>query len=239
MVGGSNEHPQVLVIVVVSRTLGWVFRRVGQPRVIAEVLGGILLGPTLLGRLPHFTATLFPAASLDRLKLVADFGLVLYLFLIGLEMDLALLGRRARTSISISVSGIVVPFAFGALVSYLLYSQLDIAYPFGGFLLFIGVAMSITVRANEAPTSIPLTLARRLSPSWHASSQKRVLLRRTLASLPCAPRPSTTSPRGVYYPSSSASSPLRRPLTPFTSSCASWRSASSCFFWYGRSWPFW
>ncbi|KAI8613606.1 Cation/H+ exchanger, partial [Chytriomyces sp. MP71] len=118
---------------------------VNQPAVMAEILGGLVLGATGLSRIPAFKENVFPAASLPLLKLVADLGLLLYLFLVGLELDPVHLLKIFKKSVSISVAGIVLPFALGAGVANIIYaSYADPSVSFTSFLLFTGVAMSIT-----------------------------------------------------------------------------------------------
>jgi Kef-type K+ transport system membrane component KefB/nucleotide-binding universal stress UspA family protein len=137
---------QVIAIVVVSRLLGIATRRIGQPMVIAETIAGILLGPSLLGLIwPEFTGVLFAPASLGGLQLVSQLGLVLFMFLVGLELDPKLLKGRGHASIVISQLGIIVPFGLGALLAFYLYprvSQPQVAFPV--FAFFVGIAMSIT-----------------------------------------------------------------------------------------------
>jgi len=83
---------QTTIIVSISRLIHHLFlRRLRQPRVIAEIIGGICLGPSLLGTIPHFTETIFPKHSLGTLSLVSNFGLVMYMFMTGLELDTGLL----------------------------------------------------------------------------------------------------------------------------------------------------
>jgi Kef-type K+ transport system membrane component KefB/nucleotide-binding universal stress UspA family protein len=137
---------QAVAIIAVSRVLALGVRRLGQPQVIAEVTAGIVLGPSLLGVLwPQATALLFPPESLGILQLVSQVGLVLFMFLIGLELDPGLLKGRGRASIAISHSSIVVPFALGSGLAFWLYPRLsDPKVPFLAFTLFLGVAMSIT-----------------------------------------------------------------------------------------------
>ncbi|KAI8928929.1 Sodium/hydrogen exchanger family-domain-containing protein [Entophlyctis helioformis] len=137
---------QVLVILAVSRLIAIPLRYLNQPTVIAEVIGGILLGPSLLSRSATFKEHVFPASSLPRLKLVADFGLILFLFLVGLELDPRKIVKDLKTSASISIAGIVVPFAAGVGVSKVIYDHLaDTAkVSFSSFVVFCGVAMSIT-----------------------------------------------------------------------------------------------
>jgi Kef-type K+ transport system membrane component KefB len=99
------------------------------------------------GRIPGFTNTIFPTESLPNLSLVANFGLVFYLFLVGLELDLGLITARAKPAVLVSLAGISLPFAIGSGISFFMYSRLvpnPEEVPFGSFLLFICVAMSIT-----------------------------------------------------------------------------------------------
>ncbi|KAJ3356556.1 K(+)/H(+) antiporter [Allomyces javanicus] len=147
----SNPLPlflvQVIIVVLMTRVLSMVLKYFRQPRVIAEVIGGILLGPSALGQIPGFTKALFPASSLGMFGLIANFGLVLYLFIVGLELDPRMVAINLRKSVAISVAGIVVPFGAGVAVSFALYETLmpkDTKVPFSSFFLFLGVAMSIT-----------------------------------------------------------------------------------------------
>ena len=137
---------QAVAIIGVSRVLALGARRLGQPQVIAEVTAGIVLGPSLLGLLwPELTQALFPAQSMGLLQLVSQVGLVLFMFLIGLELDPELLRGRGKASIAISHTSIVVPFAMGSGLAFWLYPVLsDPSVPFLAFALFLGVAMSIT-----------------------------------------------------------------------------------------------
>jgi Kef-type K+ transport system membrane component KefB len=137
---------QIGAILVVSRTLAIFARRLGQPLVIAEILAGIVLGPSVLGWLwPAGMAALFPDASLTVLKLFSHIGLILFMFLVGVELNPALLKGRSHTSIAISHASIVLPFALGAGAAVSLrgaYSSPDV--PIVSFVLFMGVAMSVT-----------------------------------------------------------------------------------------------
>lgn len=137
---------QAVLIVVSSRLIGLLAKRADQPMVIAEVVAGILLGPSLLGwLLPGVSAALFPKASLAALGLVAQIGLALFMFLVGLELDPKLLRGRGHASVVISHSSILAPFALGALLALYLYPRLaDPGVRFSAFTLFMGSAMSIT-----------------------------------------------------------------------------------------------
>ena len=137
---------QLLVIIISARLLGVMARKVHQPLVIAEIVAGILLGPSLLGAVaPTVRDTLFPAASLGILGMLSQLGLMLFMFLVGLEMDLGLLRGRGRAAVLISHASIVAPFALGAVLALFMYPILsDPGVPFSSFTLFMGAAMSIT-----------------------------------------------------------------------------------------------
>lgn len=106
----------------------------------------MLRGPTAFGRIPGFTESIFPQQSLSYLNLVATIGLVLFLFLVGLEVDFSVFKKNATASVSISVVGLLIPFGLGAAVATGLYDRFvdPEQVEFSHFLLFIAVAMSIT-----------------------------------------------------------------------------------------------
>ncbi|KAH7927084.1 hypothetical protein BV22DRAFT_1193893 [Leucogyrophana mollusca] len=136
---------QVGVIIMMAQLLSLGLRKMRQPKVIAEVLGGILLGPTAFGRIPGFTQHIFPQVSRPYLSLVANIGLCLFLFIIGLEIDASIIKRNARMSIIVSLAGIALPFALGSALSVPLYQHfIDPSVKFTHFMLFTGVAYSIT-----------------------------------------------------------------------------------------------
>jgi Kef-type K+ transport system membrane component KefB len=136
----------LVAILVVARGLGAVFRRLGQPPVIGEILAGILLGPSLLGRLsPAALAYLLPPTVAPLLGAISQVGIILFMFLIGVELDPATLRERARSTIAISHASITVPFVLGTLLALPLYPLLSTRdVPFTAFALFLGVSMSIT-----------------------------------------------------------------------------------------------
>jgi Kef-type K+ transport system membrane component KefB/nucleotide-binding universal stress UspA family protein len=146
LTGVSLLIVQLIVIIGVSRLIGRGARWLGQPLVIAEVVAGIVLGPSLLGWLwPEAMGVLFPDASMPVLKMLSQVGLILFMFLIGLELDPKLLKGLGRSSVAISHTSIVVPFALGAAAALWLYPRLsDPSVPFTSFMLFMGVAMSVT-----------------------------------------------------------------------------------------------
>ena len=137
---------QLIVIILATRIFGTLVMRVGQPRVMGEIVAGIVIGPSVLGLLsPRMMDFLFPASSMDTLKLFSQIGVTLFMFVVGMELDVQQLRRRAHAAIMVSHASIIVPFLLGAALSLALYSSL--APPetsFNAFALFIGVAMSIT-----------------------------------------------------------------------------------------------
>lgn len=131
------------------RLIHWPLSKIRQPRVIAEVIGGIILGPSVMGRIPGFTNAIFPSDSIPNLNVVANLGLVLFLFLVGLETDLRFLASNWRVALGVSAAGMILPFALGSAISYGLYNQFHndpstVPIKFGTYLLFIGIAMAIT-----------------------------------------------------------------------------------------------
>lgn len=103
-----------------------------------------------MGRIPHFRETIFPAVSLPYLNLVATIGLIFFLFQVGLEVDLRIVKRDWKQSVSIAFAGMALPFGLGAAVSVGLYKlQDDSSISFVSFVLFLGVAMAITVSKNK------------------------------------------------------------------------------------------
>ena len=137
---------QLFIIMVFTQGLGWAFGYIKQPKVIAEVIGGIILGPTVFGRIPNFSDSIFPQESLPYLNLVSIIGLILFLFLVGLEVDIGVMKKNGRNSAIISAAGMILPFGLGSAVAVPVYHQfVDQEHTtFGHFLLFVGVAMSIT-----------------------------------------------------------------------------------------------
>jgi Kef-type K+ transport system membrane component KefB len=133
-------------ILLLGRWLGKLFVHFGQPRVIGEIVAGIALGPSLLGRVwPQATDFILPADVGPFLGIIAQVGIILYMFLVGLELNAGLLRSRAHATIAISHTSILVPFLLGATLALWLYPRLASGdVPFTSFALFIGVAMSIT-----------------------------------------------------------------------------------------------
>ncbi|HWD40741.1 MAG TPA: cation:proton antiporter [Fimbriimonas sp.] len=137
---------QVVVIVSVARLVGALFQRFGQPAVVGEMFAGVALGPSLLGgQFPQVARFVFPSASLGNLNLLSQVGIVLFMFVVGMELDTRLLRQKANTAVLVSHSSIFVPFLFG--LSSALFLFKGFAGQQGTFLpfaLFIGISMSIT-----------------------------------------------------------------------------------------------
>jgi len=151
-VSQNMAHPlsrlmlQIAVIVVVARMLAFLVAKIGQPQVIGEIIAGIILGPSLLGLFwPEISTFLFQSESLPNLQFLSQLGLILFMFIIGLELDVHVLKHKAQTALLVSYASIIFPFFCGVILSYFLYKSL--APPqisFVAFGLFMGIAMSIT-----------------------------------------------------------------------------------------------
>lgn len=146
------KHPlailllQIITIIIVARFFGWIFRKIGQPSVIGEIIAGIFLGPSVVGMyMPEYSAMLFPVESLGNLQFLSQIGLILFMFVIGMELDLKVLKNKANEAVVISHASIVFPFALGIGLSYFIYHKFaPQGVEFLSFSLFMGIAMSIT-----------------------------------------------------------------------------------------------
>lgn len=133
------------VVILACRAAGWAMAKIGQPRVQGEILSGILLGPTLLGQLwPRASSYLFPDAVVDALVVLAQIGLVLFMFLIGLSFDLDELRGLGRKAVVISYASIIAPLVLGATLGLWLHPRFGDGAPRLGFVLFMGTAMAVT-----------------------------------------------------------------------------------------------
>jgi Kef-type K+ transport system membrane component KefB len=137
---------QMIVILIAARVVGTLFLKVGQPAVVGEMVAGIILGPSLLGiLLPGAHSFLFPASSLDFLKLLSQIGVIVFMFVVGMDLNLQRLRQKADAAVLVSHASIIVPFFLGVTFSLLIYPTLAPSHiSFSAFALFIGVAMSIT-----------------------------------------------------------------------------------------------
>ena len=135
----------LVVIIVTARIIGALFRRLHQPPVIGEVVGGILLGPSLLGAIsPSAYAALLPQQAAPFLGVIAQLGVVLYMFIVGLHLDLRVVQATGRAALAISHASIVCPFVLGVALALPLYPLAGEGASFSSFALFMGVSMSVT-----------------------------------------------------------------------------------------------
>jgi Kef-type K+ transport system membrane component KefB len=137
---------QVSVILAVCRVTGALFRKINQPRVVGEMFAGILLGPSFLGWIaPHFSAYLFPPNSLGFLNALAQIGVIVFMFLVGLNINPKELKKEGHAAVLASHVSITAPFVLAAVLALYLYPRLsDDGVAFSSFALFMGAAMSIT-----------------------------------------------------------------------------------------------
>jgi len=137
---------QIGAILLASGFMGWICKRFHQPRVIGEMLAGILLGPSLLGWVaPGISAALFPTSSLASLNSLSQVGLLVFMFVIGLELNPRLLRDRGHTALLISHTSITIPAFLGMLLAFYLYPRLsNDNVRFTHFALFLAISMSVT-----------------------------------------------------------------------------------------------
>ena len=137
---------QILSILIVSRIFGYIFVKLGQPTVIGEILAGIVLGPSLLGYFfPEVFQFVFAPDSLGNLYILSQVGLILFMFTIGMELDLGALKNKMGVIFVISHASIIIPYFMGMLLAYYIFEEFAAAQTdFLSFALFIGISMSIT-----------------------------------------------------------------------------------------------
>lgn len=146
------KHPlalllaQIVTIIFTARIFGWIFNKIGQPTVIGEIIAGIFLGPSFIGmHFPDFFKNLFPLESLGNLGIISQLGLILFMYVIGMELDLKVLKKNAQDAIVISHASIVIPFTLGLGLATLIYLEFaPEGVQFLSFALFVGISMSIT-----------------------------------------------------------------------------------------------
>lgn len=155
---------QVVFIIVACQVVHYPLKKIQQPRVIAEVLAGILLGPTVLGRIPNFSRLCFPVESKSSLTLVANVGIILFLFIVGLEVDLKYIRKNARAAFSVGIINMAFPFGLGCAISKGLYDHYrvqEVDLPpvhFTTYMVFIAVALCITAFPVLARILVELNL---------------------------------------------------------------------------------
>ena len=137
---------QIITIILAARLLGWLCKKIGQPTVIGEILAGIILGPSFIGMyFPGFSAAVFPVQSLGNLQFLSQIGLILFMFMVGMELDMKTLKSKAQDAVVISHASIIIPFTLGMGLAYFIYSFFaPPGIQFLSFALFLGIAMSIT-----------------------------------------------------------------------------------------------
>lgn len=137
---------QIVAIILVARFFGMLFKKMNQPSVIGEIIAGVMLGPSFLGRFfPDLSGLLFPAASMGNLQFLSQIGLILFMFVIGMELDLNVLKNKAKDAIVISHASIIFPFFLGMSLALYIYNEFaPQGISFLSFCLFTGIAMSIT-----------------------------------------------------------------------------------------------
>ncbi len=137
---------QITLILIVGRLVAFLFKKIKQPAVIGEMAAGILMGASFLGYyFPEVSQFIFPAHSIGTLNLLSQVGLVLFMFIVGLELDLGLLKGKTNTAVVISHASIVAPFTLGVALAYYTYSSYaPTGIQFLSYALFVGISMSIT-----------------------------------------------------------------------------------------------
>ncbi|KAK9148480.1 hypothetical protein Scep_007237 [Stephania cephalantha] len=134
---------QIILIILTTRILVLILKPFRQPKVISEILGGVILGPSVLGRIMKFGDVMFPLRSIMVLETMANVGLLYFLFLIGVEMDITVIKRSGRKVIFIALVGMAFPFVIASAMSFLLHDN-NTGISRASFLLFMGVAVSVT-----------------------------------------------------------------------------------------------
>jgi Kef-type K+ transport system membrane component KefB len=150
--GKNVQHPlavlllQIIVIILCARFFGFLFKKIGQPAVIGEIVAGIILGPSVIGLFfPQFSQVVFPVSSLVNLQFLSQVGLILFMFVVGMELEVSALKKQAFGAFIISHISIIVPFALGVGLAWFLYQNYaPVNVSFLAFALFMGIAMSIT-----------------------------------------------------------------------------------------------
>ncbi len=152
---------ELIVIIAVARMAGHLARYIGQPAVCGEIAAGLILGPSLFGKLsPSIFHAVFDPAVGPVFTVLSQLGLVLTMFLIGLEFDFQHLRGNGRTAVSVSLSGVVVPFCLGFGLGNVMHAQLGLTVSALSFSLFMATAMSITAIPVLARILVEMNITR-------------------------------------------------------------------------------
>lgn len=176
---------QVITILIVARLIGWLFTKIKQPTVIGEIVAGIMLGPSLLGIVwPEAFEALFPTESIQYLELLSNFGLILFMFTIGMELRIADIRSQARDALVISQSSIFIPFILGMTSAIALYNRYSLTVPFLSYGSLYGYCyehycFSCAGTHYPGETDEP-------NPLWQAYSQHRSCRRYLCLATPCS-----------------------------------------------------
>jgi Kef-type K+ transport system membrane component KefB len=165
--GGHTENilliviVQLIVIVAASRIFGSLFRRMGQPLVCGEIAAGLILGPSFFGGMfPHLFHTVFNPSVGQIFAIMSQIGLILLMFLIGLEFDFGHLSNNRGTALSISMAGIILPFTLGFLLGRWMHAALHMSGSWLNLALFMAAAMSITAIPILGRIMVELNISR-------------------------------------------------------------------------------
>lgn len=141
---------QAVFIILLCQIVHYPLSKIQQPRVIAEVITGILLGPSVLGHVPKFTTTCFPTQSIPGLTLFSNIGIILFLFIIGLEVDVKFIKKNAKAALTVGLINMAIPFALGCGIARGIYNEYRVndtnspEIDFTTYMVFIAVALCIT-----------------------------------------------------------------------------------------------
>lgn len=138
---------QASFIIIFTRAIGYLLAKMRQPRVIAELIGGIILGPSIFGQIPNYMDDIFPEDSLPYLNLIGTLGIILFLFIIGMEIDFTVLRKRVKSGLAVASTTLAIPLGAGIALGVGLWKQFSHNQDvyFSHYILFIGIAISVSV----------------------------------------------------------------------------------------------
>ncbi|MBA0638081.1 hypothetical protein Godav_029355 [Gossypium davidsonii] len=135
---------QMTIVVATTRIMVFILKPLRQPRVVSEILGGVILGPSVLGRVQGFASTIFPSRSVMVLETMANVGLVYFLFLVGVEMDLTVLRKTGKRALAVAIGGMILPFVVGICFTIVLHERKPKSLNTATYILLLGVTLSVT-----------------------------------------------------------------------------------------------